>query len=245
MSAVGRSLRDSRHLYWVGENIIARDFPPVASALRDPNGLLAIGGELDSARLLDAYRRGIFPWCNAGQPVLWWSPDPRCVLRPGGVKISRSLAKTIRQGVYEVTCNRAFGEVIRACARPRRDGETTWLTAEMIAAYTALHEAGWAVSVECRREGELVGGLYGVVIGAVFFGESMFSRRRDASKVALAKLAQALERHAFQLIDCQIPSPHLRSLGATLMPRERFIDILRRHCRADTKPRRELAADFI
>ncbi len=198
-------------------------FPPVETALADPNGLLAMGGDLSVARLLDAYRHGIFPWFNPGEPILWWSPDPRMVLVPDEIRVSRSLAKRIRNGGFEVRADTAFAEVMRACAAPREDAFGTWISPAMVAAYTRLFDAGYAHSVETWREGQLVGGLYGVAIGRVFYGESMFSRQPDASKVALMRLAQQLQRWDFGLIDCQMETPHLASLGARTMPRATFI----------------------
>jgi leucyl/phenylalanyl-tRNA--protein transferase len=197
-------------------------FPPVDTALADPNGLLAMGGDLSLARLLDAYRHGIFPWFNAGEPILWWCPDPRMVLVPDEVRVTRSLAKRLRNGGFEVRVDTAFVEVMRACAAPREDEGGTWISPAMIAAYRRLFEAGYAHSVETWRDGQLVGGLYGVAIGRMFYGESMFSRETDASKVALVRLAQQLQRWEFGLIDCQMETPHLASMGARTMPRTAF-----------------------
>jgi leucyl/phenylalanyl-tRNA--protein transferase len=192
---------------------LARDtpFPPIDTALREPNGLLA------------AYRRGIFPWYSRGEPILWWSPDPRMVLFPAELKVSRSLAKRLRRGDCEVRCDTAFAEVVRACAAPREPGGGTWITAEMQRAYRRMHELGYAHSVETWQEGALVGGLYGMEIGRVFFGESMFARATDASKVALAHLARFLESRGFAMIDCQMSTAHLASLGAREIPRREFI----------------------
>lgn len=201
-------------------------FPPVDRALRDPDGLLALGGDLSPARLLAAYRRGIFPWYSDGEPILWWSPDPRAVLYPSDIRVSRSLRKVIRQGYLDVRTDIAFDTVVQACAAPRARQRGTWITAEMGAAYAELHRLGAAHSVETWRSGQLVGGLYGVVLGRVFFGESMFSRERDASKVALVALA----RMGFQLIDCQVPSEHLARMGAVGIPRSRFIEHLQAWC---------------
>jgi leucyl/phenylalanyl-tRNA--protein transferase len=202
-------------------------FPPVETALREPNGLLAMGGDLSPARLLDAYRHGIFPWFNPGEPILWWSPDPRMVLVPGEVRVTRSLAKRLRNSGFEVRVDTAFAEVMRACAAPRppapREGETgTWISPAMVAAYSRLFDAGYAHSVETWHDGRLVGGLYGVAIGRMFYGESMFSREPDASKVALVRLARQLQQWDFGLIDCQMETPHLASLGARTMPRAMF-----------------------
>jgi leucyl/phenylalanyl-tRNA---protein transferase len=205
-------------------------FPPVTTALAEPDGLLAAGGDLSPERLLAAYRRGIFPWYEEGQPILWWSPDPRCVLLPDALKVSRSLSRRLRRGDYEITFDSAFDEVIRACAEPRQGSGGTWITDAMIDAYVRLHTRGWAHSVEVWRQGRLVGGLYGVAIGRVFFGESMFSRATDASKVALVSLVSALLPLGYRMLDCQLPSAHLESLGAAAMPRPMFIDLLQQFC---------------
>ena len=197
-------------------------FPPVETALKDPNGLLAMGGDLSPARLLDAYRHGIFPWFNPGEPILWWSPDPRMVLVPGEVRITRSLAKRIRNAGFEVRVDTAFAEVMCACAAPREGESGTWISPLMVAAYSRLFEAGYAHSVETWHDGRLVGGLYGVAIGSMFYGESMFSREPDASKVALVRLAQQLQHWGFGLIDCQMETEHLASMGAHTVPRSVF-----------------------
>ncbi|HNQ56925.1 MAG: leucyl/phenylalanyl-tRNA--protein transferase [Rhodocyclaceae bacterium] len=189
-------------------------FPSVESALRRPNGLLCAGGDLSPQRLLDAYRHGIFPWFSEGEPILWWSPDPRMVLFPQEVKISRSLARTLRRGGYDVRLDTAFAQVIHECSLPRRDQDGTWITPQMQQAYIRLHELGHAHSVETWIDGKLAGGLYGVAIGRAFYGESMFTRRTDASKIALAHLARYLERRGFAVIDCQMKTAHLASLGA-------------------------------
>ena len=198
-------------------------FPPVETALTDPDGLLCAGGDLSPARLLEAYRRGIFPWFSAGQPILWWSPDPRTVLYPAEFKVSRSLAKTIRNRGYEVTVDRAFAEVMARCADERLRPEGTWISPQMRTAYQRLHELGLAHSYETWDGDRLVGGLYGVALGAVFFGESMFSLERDASKVALAALVRAMIERNGRLIDCQVASAHLESLGARSIPRRQFV----------------------
>ena len=220
----------SGQFYWVADNVIAADFPDVSSALRNPDGLLAIGGNLDPATLLQAYRRGIFPWYSRGQPILWWSPDPRCVLEPDQVRISRSLARTLKRNTFKVSFNQAFDDVVRGCSAPRSGDTNTWITTDMAAAYNKLHRLGHALSCECWHEGALAGGLYGVIIGKVFFGESMFSRKPDASKVALVHLAQMLHKRRFRLSDCQIHSRHLQSLGAKPMPRDTFVSILKHYC---------------
>ncbi len=197
-------------------------FPPVETALTDPNGLLAMGGDLSLERLLDAYRQGIYPWFNPGDPILWWSPDPRMVLEPQAIRVTRSLAKRLRNGGFEVRVDTAFGAVMHACAAPRETGAGTWISPAMVAAYTRLHQAGYAHSVETWHNGVLVGGLYGVALGRVFYGESMFSRMPDASKVALVRLARQLQRWGFGLIDCQMETRHLASLGARTVPRKGF-----------------------
>ena len=197
-------------------------FPAVESAMREPNGLLAMGGDLSVEWLLDAYQHGIFPWFNPGEPILWWSPDPRMVLVPDEVRVTRSLAKRIRNGGFEVRVDTAFADVMRACAGPRDGTDGTWISPTMVAAYTRLHQAGYAHSVETWHDGVLVGGLYGVAIGRMFYGESMFSRMADASKVALVRLARQLQRWEFGLIDCQMETPHLASLGAHTLPRAVF-----------------------
>jgi len=256
---------------WLNEHT---PFPPVEEALRSPNGLLAAGGDLSVPRLLEAYRRGIFPWFNPGEPILWWSPDPRMVLIPGEFKVSRSLARVLRNTPYEVRTDTVFEQVMRSCAAPRDGHHGTWIHEDMIAAYCELHRLGYAHSVEVwmpknsfqlqiegetRRqraidmdsamstamrargsqrsiadelELELVGGLYGVGIGHMFYGESMFSNASNASKIALAHLARQLERWKFPMIDCQMNTPHLASLGAREIPRSEFIARLQElvHC---------------
>ncbi len=214
-------------LYFLDPGNPDAPFPPVELAQREPNGLLAVGGDLSPTRLLNAYRNGIFPWYSEGQPILWWSPDPRLVLFPDRLKISRSLRKTLRNGEFEISVDGDFRGVIHACAAPRYDEGETWITKEMISAYENLHQAGHAHSIEIWLHEELVGGLYGVSTGRVFFGESMFSKARDASKVALVCLARYLASWGCQLIDCQVYSQHLVSLGAEEIPRHRFSAILR------------------
>jgi leucyl/phenylalanyl-tRNA--protein transferase len=208
-------------------------FPPLEQALDEPEGLLAAGGDLSPTRLFAAYRRGIFPWYSAGQPVLWWAPDPREVLVPNEFRCARSLRKTLRNRGFEVTFDRDFAAVVDACAARREHSAGTWITPEMRAAYCELHTRGRAHSVEVRLNGALVGGLYGVLMGRVFFGESMFSRERDASKVALARLAERAVVAGLQLIDCQLPTPHLRSLGSKPMPRVEFSALVAQYTSAD------------
>ena len=198
------------------------DFPAVERARRRPNGLLAAGGDLSSERLLRAYRLGIFPWYSEGEPILWWSPDPRMVLFPSELKVSRSLAKTLRKADYEIRSDTAFGAVIDACSEPRPRQRGTWITRQMLQAYCRLHELGVAHSIETWRDGELIGGLYGIALGRVFFGESMFSRASDASKIALVALVQQLRHWQFGLIDCQMNTPLLASFGAREIPRAQF-----------------------
>jgi leucyl/phenylalanyl-tRNA--protein transferase len=198
-------------------------FPAAERALDEPNGLLAVGGDLSPARLLAAYRRGIFPWYEEPQPILWWSPDPRSVLFPQRLHISRSLRKTLRADGFTLSVDRDFTRVMRECAELRGDGLGTWIDEEMIRAYSDLHRMGYGHSVEVRTpSGELVGGLYGLAIGRVFFGESMFSKISDASKVALVALVDILTRGGFELIDCQVESNHLNSMGACNIPRPDF-----------------------
>ena len=206
-------------------------FPPLNHALTEPNGLLCAGGDLSPRRLINAYQQGIFPWFGPDDPLLWWSPDPRMVLFPKELKISRSLAKTLRNSRYEIRLDSAFDRVIAACSRTPRPGQNgTWIVPEICHAYSQLHELGYAHSVETWVEGEegsvLAGGLYGIAIGRIFYGESMFSRRTDASKIALAHLVRFLEKQGFAMIDCQMNTRHLASLGAREIPRQAFIDQL-------------------
>jgi leucyl/phenylalanyl-tRNA--protein transferase len=212
-------------------------FPALETALAEPNGLLAAGGDLSPQRLLAAYRRGIFPWYSTGEPILWWSPDPRMVLFPDGLKISRSLAKTLRNTDYEVRLDSAFGAVVRACAGKPREGQSgTWITREMQAAYRELHRLGYAHSVETWIDGKLAGGLYGIALGRAFFGESMFTDQRDASKIALAHLCAYLKQRGFGIIDCQMETAHLASLGARPIPRRDFAARLAELCARDDGP---------
>lgn len=204
-------------------------FPPLERALVEPNGLLCAGGDLSPQRLVQAYRQGIFPWYAKGEPVLWWSPDPRMILVPSEFKVSRSLRRTLRAGGYRIRLDSHFQDVIRACARTRRKGQAgTWITAEMQAAYGTLHELGFAHTVETWVDDKLAGGLYGLAIGKMFYGESMFSHATDASKIALAHLTRFLDEQSFGLIDCQMNTPHLASLGARQIPRNEFIANLRK-----------------
>jgi leucyl/phenylalanyl-tRNA--protein transferase len=203
-------------------------FPPVELALRDPNGLLAAGADLSPARLLDAYARGIFPWFGEDDPLLWWSPDPRMVLFVAELRVSRSLRRAIRSDRFHVTLDTAFRDVMAGCAEPRAGQEGTWITPEMAEAYTHLFRLGYAHSVETWENGELVGGLYGVAIGRMFFGESMFARVSDASKVAFVQLVRQLERWHMPIVDCQMSTRHLASLGARDIRRDEFVRQVRR-----------------
>lgn len=223
----------SNQLYCVEDNVLTTDFPPIDKALRDPDGLLAIGGDLSEDRLLDAYKKGIFPWFNEGQPIMWWSPDPRCILLPEEIKISRSLNKTLRKNKYRTTYDTAFLDVINACSAKRKYIDETWITVEMKQAYINLFKLGYAHSVECWLNEKLVGGLYGIAMGKVFFGESMFSKESDASKVALVSLAEQLVKNKFKLIDCQVYSNHLHTLGAKPVKREFFMQLLNNFCNSD------------
>jgi len=214
-------------LTWL--NRASLKFPALTQALREPNGLLAAGGDLSSARLIAAYRHGCFPWYQDDQPVLWWSPDPRTVLLPDSLHISRSLRKVLRSDQFTVTFDRNFAEVIHACAQPREHENGTWITNEIQAAYFELHRQGYAHSVEVWHQQELVGGLYGIAIGQLFFGESMFSLVSNASKVGFVTLVSALKAAGFVLIDCQMPTSHLNSLGAHNISREDFSGYLSRY----------------
>lgn len=212
------------HIPWLNPHSLS--FPSTEFALEEPDGLLAAGGDLSPDRILAAYRHGIFPWFSAGDPILWWSPNPRTVIFPKDLHISRSLRKTLRQAAYRVTFDRCFTQVMRACAAPRSYANSTWISKDVIAGYTALHVRGYAHSVEVWLEDELVGGLYGVALGKIFFGESMFSRADNASKVGFAHLVRQLLAWDFQLIDCQVANDHLLSLGAIEIPRKEFLRFL-------------------
>ena len=201
-------------------------FPPASKALRSPNGLLCAGADLTPSRLLDAYSQGIFPWFSEGEPILWWSPHPRMVLFPDELKVSRSLRRAVARGAFETRYDTAFREVIGECAAPRNGQPGTWIVPAMVRAYTRLHELGHAHSVESWRDGKLVGGLYGILLGGAFFGESMFSREADASKVALVKLVDRVKSLGVGIIDCQQATRHLASLGAREIPRREFTRLL-------------------
>ncbi len=222
-------------LAWLSARDRPAAFPDPETALAEPNGLLAAGGDLSPERLLYAYRHGIFPWYEAGQPILWWSPHPRAVLRPEALKISRSLRRSLRHAGFEYTADRAFAEVLAGCAAPRQYTSGTWITAEMRAAYQHLHALGWAHSIEVWKDARLVGGLYGLYIGEVFFGESMFSRVTDASKAALVQLVRHLAGR-LALIDCQQSTSHLTRLGAETVPRREFLAMLRTACDPPGQP---------
>ena len=218
---------DPRHPEW---------FPDVKSALQEPNGLLAAGGDLSPQRLINAYRLGIFPWYSEGQPILWWSPDPRLVLFPRELHVSRSLVRTIRQAQFSITLDTAFEQVIRQCSQPRKNQDGTWITEEMIYAYCQLHTLGWAHSVECWQNQKLVGGLYGVAIGKVFFGESMFSTVPNSSKVAFVHLLHQLIKKGYRMIDCQVETSHLEKFGAKPISRIDFIQKLAEYGEMNNEP---------
>lgn len=221
---------------WLQESDPPGALPPGDQALAEPNGLLAAGGALTPEWLIHAYRHGVFPWYGKGQPILWWSPDPRAVLLPEEFHVSRSLARSIRSRGYDTRIDTAFDAVIAGCAAPRPERPETWITAAMRTAYVELHHAGLAHSIETWRGGRLVGGMYGVALGRVFFGESMFTLERDASKVALARLVQECRQRGIALIDCQVPSAHLASLGSRCLPRAEFTACLRELTAAPVSP---------
>jgi leucyl/phenylalanyl-tRNA--protein transferase len=225
-----------KSLLWLSRNQRGDAFPPASDALTEPNGLLAAGGDLEPERLLAAYRQGIFPWYGEGQPILWWSPDPRAVLWPGDLKVSRSLRRSLTKRGFEFRVDTAFEHVVAACAEPRRYGGGTWITADMAAAYTRLHRLGWAHSFETWADGHLVGGMYGVGVGRAFFGESMFARATDASKVALVRAVDFLRSRGTEVIDCQVASAHTQSLGAVDIPRAQFLRLIAELCGESAQP---------
>jgi leucyl/phenylalanyl-tRNA--protein transferase len=225
-----------RTITWLSPHDAPEWFPPPEQALEEPAGLLAAGGDLSPPRLVAAYRRGIFPWYSPGQPVLWWSPDPRAVLFPEEFRCTRSLAKSLRNAGFSLSVNADFAGVIDGCAAPRAASPGTWITSEMRAAYLRLHGLGYAHSIEVHNQGLLVGGLYGVRLGGVFFGESMFSRQRDASKAALSHLVALCRRNNLGVIDCQLPSRHLETLGVRSIPRAQFQALLEEHVTATSGP---------
>ncbi len=208
--------------------------------MAEPNGLLAVGGDLSAARLLQAYRRGIFPWYGPGEPILWWSPSPRVVVLPNAIHVATSLRKQLRHAGWLLRIDRAFPEVISACAEIRRSTPGTWLSEDMQTAYTDLHRLGYAHSVEIWHEDTLIGGLYGIALGGVFFGESMFSRQSNTSKTALVGLGQLLHQAGFALIDCQVGNPHLFRMGAQAISRQRFERILADHAPGDSLQSQQL-----
>lgn len=216
------------NIHWLSPEPNA-PFPDVELAFKEPDGLLAAGGDLSPSRLLNAYSQGIFPWYSPGEPILWWSPDPRCVLFPEKLKISRSLKRTLKKDPFDIRFNTAFADVMRACAEPRPGQDGTWISDDMLNAYIKMHELGYAHSVECWQDGKLVGGLYGMLIGKVFFGESMFSRVSDASKVALVYLCEWLISKGVKLIDSQVHTAHLERMGAEMIPRREFVRLLRQN----------------
>lgn len=220
----------NRRVAWLSADDPPDAFPPVGAALREPNGLLAAGGDLSPDRLLTAYRRGIFPWYEEGQPLLWWSPDPRCVFLKDDFRLSRRLQKQLRQSTAEVRFNTAFDEVMRACAAPRRHQQGTWITNDMAVAYGHMHISGWAHSIEIWEDDVLIGGLYGLMVGKAMFGESMFSKQANASKIALLVLDRLLNAGEIGVVDCQMQSAHLLSLGASVIPRNQFTGLLDSLC---------------
>ncbi len=223
-------------IYWLPVSGDPEAFPPAEHALQDPDGLLAAGGDLRPQRLLAAYVRGIFPWYDEDQPILWWSPDPRAVLWPQDLHIPRRLARNLRRMDIRFSADSAFDAVIEGCAAPRQKSSGTWITRDMIHAYGRLHELGWAHSFEGWHDDDLVAGLYGVAIGRVFFAESMFTRVNNASKAVLVDAVSYLQKRSFELIDCQVWSEHLRTLGATTLPRREFLRELRRLCAPPGEP---------
>ena len=217
-------------IHWISNDDPPQAFPDVSEACTEPDGLLAAGGDLSSERLLYAYQRGIFPWYSEGQVVLWWSPDPRCVLVPAEFHLSRRLRREIRNSEYQLSFNQAFDDVVAHCATSRQSQEGTWITGDMARAYNKLHQTGWAHSIEIWHGAELAGGLYGLAIGRMFFGESMFSRKSHASKIAMLALSRLLVEHDFSMLDCQVVPPHLLTLGASLISRPAFQVILQAAC---------------
>jgi len=240
----------SPNITWISSDDPPDAFPEIESAFDVPDGLLAAGGDLSPDRLLYAYQHGIFPWYDDGQPILWWSPDPRCVLRPHEFHVSRRLRRALSHSRLEVSFNHAFRNVIGACAEDRIGHQGTWITGEMADAYTCLHQQGWAHSIEIWDGNSLVGGLYGLAIGRAFFGESMFSRQTNASKAAMLALCRQLVSNDFEILDCQVESPHLISLGASLMPRMKFAAVMRHTCKPASQfrkwpPERRQVLDFL
>ncbi len=230
--------KNPMRLHWLDPRHPLQPFPHPGLALSEPNGLLAIGGDLSLSRLLIAYRSGIFPWFNPDEPILWWSPDPRTVIPlPPGPHVSRSLRRALRRADFAVSLDRAFEEVIAACSEPRAEQNGTWLGPQMIAAYVELYRRGYAHSLEIWRHGRLIGGIYGLALGRIFFGESMFSRASNGSKLALVCLAQQLHAWGYRLLDCQVGSAHLQSMGAIEIPRNEFLDMLQADAKLANPPR--------
>lgn len=225
-------------IHWLSADTAPDAFPDPQAALREPDGLLAAGGDLSPERLLAAYRKGIFPWYEEGQPILWWSPNPRTVLYVDAMHVSRSLRRTLRRRTFSVTMDESFADVMTACARRGDPHGGTWITRDMCTAFERLFELGHAHSVECWRNGTLAGGVYGLALGRVFFGESMFSRHSDASKIALYTLLEFLRERDFVFVDCQVASPHLTSLGAVRLPRRKFVAALAEHASGPLVPGR-------
>jgi len=220
----------SSRINWISADDPPESFPNVEMASNVPNGLLATGGDLSEARLLHAYRHGIFPWFSDGQPILWWSPDPRCVIKPDSLHISKRLTRYFKNSGFEITFNRCFSDVLSGCSKRRIGQESTWITDEMYGAYRNLHDNHWAHSIEVWRDRQLLGGLYGLAIDKVFFGESMFSDVTNASKAAMLGLCSILVANNFVLLDCQVESPHLLRMGAKLIPRHQMSEILNVSC---------------
>lgn len=216
-------------IFAIGEDIV---FPPVE--LAEPNGLIAVGGDLSVPRLVEAYRHGIFPWYSSGEPILWWSPDPRFVLFPDEIYISKTMRQVLNRGYFKITCDEDFRTVIEGCRGPRKRERGTWITDEMRDAYIRLHEEGYAHSVEAWKDGKVVGGLYGVSLGRCFFGESMFARESNASKAALITFVRFLKANGFLIIDCQVYTQHLESLGARFIPRDEFLALINEGMRHET-----------
>lgn len=217
-------------IHWISSDDPPQTFPDVSEACTEPDGLLAAGGDLSAERLLYAYQHGIFPWYSEDQVILWWSPDPRCILMPDQFHVSRRLKRELRNCDYQFSFNQEFTDVVAACAAKRSSQDGTWITTDMATAYCDLHTDGWAHSVEIWHQDELIGGLYGIAIGRIFFGESMFSRSKNASKIAMLALNQQLLQHRFRLLDCQVSSQHLLTLGARMIPRPEFQDLLESAC---------------
>lgn len=240
----------SPNIAWLSSDDPPEAFPDIETAFDVPDGLLAAGGDLSTERLLYAYRHGIFPWYDQGQPILWWSPDPRCVLVPGELHVSRRLRRSIAGSNFEVTFNSAFSDVMHACSQRRKAHHGTWITDAVKHAYELLHATGWAHSIEIWHDGKLAGGLYGLSIGRIFFGESMFSAESNGSKAAMFVLCQLMIRHSFVLLDCQVESPHLVSLGAKRMRRQEFASCLTQACEPQSQfpgwpADRRLVAEFL